>query len=557
LLLKLLSTTIPLPFTFTMLTPGGPVELSPQVLKECLQYIKENFEKKYADNITNGVYDSRDLQRLHTDEDFARQYIRGRDRLDEGVDLMHHSFKFRKDMKLNDTNEDTFTRDLWEVGGIFFHGRDNQGQRIFYLNVRCHRRDSPPERQHAEKLGLVYGLERAFKENPKQIVVCLDMSSTGIANLDIDFVKYILTCFKFYFPTFLAYFLIFDMPWIFNAAWKVIKQWLSAEAASRIKFVTKGNVQDYINADNLPVHMGGTDEFKFEYYYGICNDPLYPEDVEASSAQKKVTFQEAISSSPPSTPPILDVNANLAPTSMNSSLRLRNISNNAGDGQSVSRLSSRDSHVGKLLTISPADELRFVLTSDSDASEVITLTNRLSHAVAFKVKTTSPEKYRVRPSAGLVSPGSKEVVHVYLVNELSDNVSKDKFLVMATDASGKDTSDLTKLWKETPRDQMTEHKLRCHAEKATVNSMESKKSRDRSGSLRDTGNRGLEAKIEHLHKQNEALQHQLHLVLVIQVMTALIFLLILFSYSCWGEELFTRFLRLPFDFCGDSYGRKC
>ena len=42
------------------------------------------------------------------------------------------------------------------------------------------------------------------------------------------------------------------------AAWKVIKQWLSAEAASRIKFVTKGNVQDYINADNLPVHMGGT-----------------------------------------------------------------------------------------------------------------------------------------------------------------------------------------------------------------------------------------------------------------------------------------------------------
>ena len=36
-----------------------------------------------------------------------------------------------------DTNEDTFTRDLWEVGGIFFHGRDNQGQRIceFFLYI--------------------------------------------------------------------------------------------------------------------------------------------------------------------------------------------------------------------------------------------------------------------------------------------------------------------------------------------------------------------------------------------------------------------------------------
>ena len=42
--------------------------------------------------------------------------------------------------------------------------------------------------------------------------------------------------------------------------------------------------------------------------------------------------------------------------------------------------------------------------------------------------------------------------------ELSDNVTKDKFLVMCTDATDKDPNDLIKLWKETPREEMIEHK---------------------------------------------------------------------------------------------------
>lgn len=34
----------------------------------------------------------------------------------------------------------------------------------------------------------------------------------------------------------------------------------------------------------------------------------------------------------------------------------------------------------------------------------------------FKIKTTSPEKFRVRPSAGIVQPNGTEVVRVYLQN---------------------------------------------------------------------------------------------------------------------------------------------
>ena len=46
--------------------------------------------------------------------------------------------------------------------------------------------------------------------------------------------------------------------WSTSAAWKVIKAMLSAQAIARIKFVTKSEIQEYINKDQLWEHMGGT-----------------------------------------------------------------------------------------------------------------------------------------------------------------------------------------------------------------------------------------------------------------------------------------------------------
>ena len=54
-----------------------------------------------ADDIAKGTYDERDLSRLRDDSIFARTYIRGKDRLDEGVDLLHTSLKFRKEVGVN------------------------------------------------------------------------------------------------------------------------------------------------------------------------------------------------------------------------------------------------------------------------------------------------------------------------------------------------------------------------------------------------------------------------------------------------------------------------
>ncbi|KAK9120642.1 hypothetical protein Syun_018259 [Stephania yunnanensis] len=60
------------------------------------------------------------------------------------------------------------------------------------------------------------------------------------------------------------------------------------------------------------------------------------------------------------------------------------------------------------------------------------LTNRLDRNIAFKVKTTNPKKYSVRPNAGIVPPGASFDVTVTMQAQKdvpTDMQSKDKFLI--------------------------------------------------------------------------------------------------------------------------------
>lgn len=68
-----------------------------------------------------------------------------------------------------------------------------------WLRVKLHRKDAPPDRIAIEKQGMIYAIEKAFKENPvSKIVVLLDMSACGLSNL-VSFTKEIFLISEFLF----------------------------------------------------------------------------------------------------------------------------------------------------------------------------------------------------------------------------------------------------------------------------------------------------------------------------------------------------------------------
>nr|KJB24838.1 hypothetical protein B456_004G163800 [Gossypium raimondii] len=102
---------------------------------------------------------------------------------------------------------------------------------------------------------------------------------------------------------------------------------------------------------------------------------------------------------------------------------------------------------GELLSIDP-QELQFPFELRKQISCSLNLSNKTHSYVAFKVKTTNPEKYCVRPNTGVVLPASTgNVIAVTMQAQKEappDMQCKDKFLLQSVVASpGTAAKDIT------------------------------------------------------------------------------------------------------------------
>ncbi|TRZ22987.1 hypothetical protein HGM15179_004129 [Zosterops borbonicus] len=90
------------------------------------------------------------------------------------------------------------------------------------------------------------------------------------------------------------------------------------------------------------------------------------------------------------------------------------------------------------------------------------LRNPSDRKVCFKVKTTAPRRYCVRPNSGIIDPGSSVIVSVMLqpFDYDPNEKSKHKFMVQTTYAPPNIT-DMEAVWKEAKPDELMDSKLRC------------------------------------------------------------------------------------------------
>ncbi|MED6106878.1 Vesicle-associated protein 1-2 [Stylosanthes scabra] len=97
---------------------------------------------------------------------------------------------------------------------------------------------------------------------------------------------------------------------------------------------------------------------------------------------------------------------------------------------------------GELLSIDPL-ELKFFFELRKQISCSLQLSNKTDNYVAFKVKTTNPKKYCVRPNTGIVMPRSTCDVTVTMQAQKEappDMQCKDKFLLQSVKAPDGTTS---------------------------------------------------------------------------------------------------------------------
>uniref|UniRef100_A0A4W4FPQ1 MSP domain-containing protein n=1 Tax=Electrophorus electricus TaxID=8005 RepID=A0A4W4FPQ1_ELEEL len=398
-------------------------------------------------------YDSRDVERLFKDDALVECYLTWRlFVVEDALKMIDESFQWRKEYTVNDLTENSIPRWTFETGAVYLHGYDKEGHKLFWFKVKLHVKD--PKTILDKKKYVAFWLERYAKREPgTPLTVVFDMSESGISNIDMDFVKYIISCFKVYYPKFLC-----KISFLFvTAAWKIVKTWLGPEAISKLKFVSKSDIQTYISPEHLPPQMGGMDQFKYSYpplpdddfQSPICeNGPIVSED-ESEAKEAESECRDSLESS----------------FNTEHGIRLKKVQvlslTNSGDSKGARR--PLTTFKGTLLHVSPSEELSFG-SRDTERKCLVILHNVTKNHVAFKVRTTAPEKYRVKPSSSSCETGANVDIVVSLHGGYQAS-PQDRFLVMAAEMEANVSAgslDLAQFWKEVPKAKIMEHRLRCH-----------------------------------------------------------------------------------------------
>ncbi|KAI5773099.1 vesicle-associated membrane protein-associated protein A isoform X1 [Lutra lutra] len=116
----------------------------------------------------------------------------------------------------------------------------------------------------------------------------------------------------------------------------------------------------------------------------------------------------------------------------------------------------------QILVLDPPTDLKFKGPFTDVVTTNLKLRNPSDRKVCFKVKTTAPRRYCVRPNSGIIDPGLTVTVSVMLqpFDYDPNEKSKHKFMVQTIFAPP-NTSDMEAVWKEAKPDELMDSKLRC------------------------------------------------------------------------------------------------
>ncbi|XP_041455283.1 vesicle-associated membrane protein-associated protein A-like [Lytechinus variegatus] len=116
----------------------------------------------------------------------------------------------------------------------------------------------------------------------------------------------------------------------------------------------------------------------------------------------------------------------------------------------------------QLLTIKPPTELRFRGPFTDVVTSELTLSNPSDKILCFKIKTTAPRRYCVRPNSGVMVPNQNVTVSVMLQPFDFDpnEKNKHKFMVQSIVIPKADI-DLEAVWKASDTATVMDTKLKC------------------------------------------------------------------------------------------------
>ncbi|XP_054157559.1 motile sperm domain-containing protein 2-like [Oppia nitens] len=209
------------------------------------------------------VYDKRDVHKLMTCDDwFVRRFLPWRPTtVDTAVKCVSDAMKWRHLKAINDWNDTYFPNEFYRLAACFTYLPDRDNNNVLIIRLKNNRRD-PILRPHFDELArnyFIYKCEKIVSENSHRgFAIIFDCHEASLSNVDLDFARFIISTLSNYYAGAVVYVCVYELPWIFNQIWKLVRSWLDSEAKKLVRFATKKDISKLIAEENLPDYMGGT-----------------------------------------------------------------------------------------------------------------------------------------------------------------------------------------------------------------------------------------------------------------------------------------------------------
>lgn len=182
------------------------------------------------------------------------------DEIEKICENLKEFLRFRKQYRLNYLKIDDFPKEFLQLNGIFTFGHDKEGTPVLYISAHVHRKWSPKLDELfkcyvAWHVNRVTGSTLDSQENLSHFVMCFDCDQIGYSNIDIEFLRFLVSLLLNHYPRFCKLCLIKDNPWVFRSIWTLVKSWLTEEARNAVHLITAKQLTDFIAHDQIPNNM--------------------------------------------------------------------------------------------------------------------------------------------------------------------------------------------------------------------------------------------------------------------------------------------------------------
>ncbi|BFF98098.1 motile sperm domain-containing protein 2 [Drosophila madeirensis] len=239
--------------------PRGVLPTAEQVAE-----VKTKFLQKLESEPPADAFLPEDLKRITDSDLWITKLLEAFDLdVEKTLTKLWENLAWRQSYGVYNINESNVNQEYLREGSIYAHNKDKDGKPLLIISIKKHSKSKNTD----DLLRLVvYWIERIHRENNlEKITIFMDMTGSGLGNMDIDFIKNIVNLFETKYPYVPNYILVHELPFLLNAAFKLVKTFLPAKAVEILRVTTKKDVTEYVDKDNCLALWGGNDEYEYKF----------------------------------------------------------------------------------------------------------------------------------------------------------------------------------------------------------------------------------------------------------------------------------------------------